>query len=559
MATILTPVTLWKDFDCTFPLFEEVVSETVENGIVSREVFFKGRQTRKGRVKIYAKYVFPEGAEEFPAVMILFEAGFGFDETFIRRFVDSGYGVLCVDYCGDNGTEKHTVYPADVDYANYIRAGEHIEFANPTAMETSWYEWAGVARYAARYLSEKKEVTSCGAIGLRTGGEILFKIAPYAPISCMISVCAAGWLAYRGMDKFLDKQQVFNEERHRFIAGIDSQSYAPYVKCPALLISAINDEKYDFDRVYDTFRQINPQVEKAILFSAHGNGLVGSHSLKNLQLFLDKYLKGRSVFVSKPIGISVEEDENGNLTVKGEFDPNGEIKEYGIFYTEKITDSTARDWTRVLGRDEDLSDDNVGRIPLGIYTGSKKALVFAFANYSNNFSITSKILEVNLDKQYANSRPESRVVYTSADGRNGFVGYRRRTGSVADCFMAGTASEVRLLPGYGGILGITVGSGIISYRVSEPRYEPPAGVSMQFDAYCAEDAKIKVTFFEDTEEGTGYSAEAQITGGGKWKSVLLNPDDFKSGTGAHLADFKGTVSFTISADAEVLVNNVIWI
>ena len=71
---ILTPVTLWKDFDATLPLNEETISEREEDGIVFRDVYFYGRQTEKGRVKIYAQYVFPAGEEEFPAVMILFEA-----------------------------------------------------------------------------------------------------------------------------------------------------------------------------------------------------------------------------------------------------------------------------------------------------------------------------------------------------------------------------------------------------------------------------------------------------------------------------------------------------
>lgn len=558
MASILTPVTLWRDFDGELPLNEEILSERTENGCVLREMCFYGRDTGAGRVKIYALYAFPEGVEEFPAVMILFEAGFGFDADFYERFLSRGYGVLCVDYCGANGTDRCTVYPENVDYANFVRAGEHLRFANPTAKETSWYEWAGVARYGVRFLATRKEVTGIGAIGLRTGGEILFKIAPYAPISCMISVCAAGWLAYRGIDKFSDTRQVFNEERHRFIAGLDSQSYAPYVNCPVLLISAINDAKYDYDRVYDTFRLINPQVEKSILFSAHGNGLVGSHSQENINLFLDKYLKGMSIFIPCPVSIGVEEDEEGNLIVRSGFDPKGEIQEYGIFYTEKITDSKSRDWTRVFGKSDDLNGDNAGVIPLSLFTGSERALVYAFANYSNGFSVTSQIMEITLDKQYKNSVPASRVIYTSSDDRNGFVGCRRRIRSIADCFTM-TKSEVRLKPGYGGIPGITAPSGIVSYRVGEPRYESPEGAALNFDAYSAEDTSILVTFFLDPSESEGYSAEVRIEGGGKWKNVLLEHDEFKSETGAHLNDFKGVVSVRFLSQAEVLINNVIWI
>ncbi len=555
---ILTPVTLWKDFDGTLPFQEETVWEQESDGAVFRGIYFYGRQTQKDRVKIYAEYVFPAEAKEFPAVMFLFEAGFSFDRALIMRFVKSGYGVLCVDYCGESEHSHFTVYPKDVDYGNFVRSGSHLTQAEPTAKETSRYEWAAVARYAARYLHEKQEVTAVGAVGLRTGGEILFNIAPYAPISCMTSVCAAGWLAYRGLDKFSDAQtDIFSEERHRFIAGIDSQSYAPYVKCPVLLISAINDSKCDYDRVYDTFQKINPEVEKAILYSAHGNGLVGSHSLINITLFLDKYLKGRSVFVSKPIGCDFTEDEEGNLIVRGEYDSSGEIDTYGIYFTEKATDSKSRDWTRILGQGP--LEDNVGQIPLSLFKDTQKALVFTFVNYSNNFSVTSKIKEITQEKPYTNSKPVSRVLYTSADGLNGFAAFRPRTRSLADCFVDGESSRAQLIAGYGGIRGITSESGIISYRVGEARYAPPEGASFSFDAYSTKDAELTVTFFLDTEEAEGYSASLKIEGLGKWKRILLSADDFKSATGAHLADFRSVVSVLFSFDGQVLVNNVLWI
>lgn len=559
-STFLTPVTLWKDFDCTLPFEEETLSERTEDGAVFRDVTFSARRVGEERVRVYARYVYPAGGESFPAVMILFEAGSAFDERFVRRFVARGYGVLCVDYCGENGTGLHTVYPQAIDYANYARAEKHMLYAEPTARETSWYEWACVARYAARWLSERKEVTKMGAIGLRTGGEVLFKIAPYAPVSCMISVCAAGWLAYRGMEKFAGgEQRVFDEERHRFIAGIDSQSYAPYIKCPVLLLSAVNDTKHDYDRVYDTFQQLPASVEKAFLYSSHGNGLIGTHSMADLDLFLDKYLKERSVFISAPVTVSVEENEAGELVVRAAFDEDGELHECGIFYTEKITGSCARDWTRVMGTAENL-DGSVGTFPLSIFEGSSKALVYAFANYSNNFSVTSKIQEVTLKKVYKNSCLGSRIVYSSErDGTNGIAGFRRRARSVADCFADGSDTDARLLPGYGGILGAVAETGLVSYRVSEPRYAAPEGASFRFDAYCCENAMVKVTFYTDAEEERGFSAEARVEGGGAWKSLLFDASDLKSETGAPLPDFSHVVSVVFVSSGEVLINNVLWI
>lgn len=558
MANVfLTPVTLWKDFDENLPLQEQILSERREDGAVCRDVNFYGRDTGMGRVKIYARYVFPEETENFPVVMILFEAGLPFDETFIMRFVKDGYGVLAVDYCGERPESLYTVYPKRIDYANFVRAGRRLDHCDDTAKETAWYEWAAVARYAVKYLRSKEEALSVGAIGLRTGGEVLFKIAPYAALDCMVSVCAAGWLAYRGIDKFGVVQPVFDEERHRFIAGIDSQSYAPHVNCPVLLLSAINDKTYNYDRVYDTFSQFDPKIEKALLYSAHGNGLLGSHSLQDIDLFLGKHLRKRSVFVSKPIELGVEEDGAGNLVIRGKFDPEGEIKEFGIFYTENVAAFKTRDWTRVLGAPSDL-DGSTGTVPLPLYSGSPEALVYAFVNYSNSFSVTSKILEIHVTKTYANTQRRSRILYTEEDGRNGFTAFRRRTRAVADCF-AEDSDAAKNLPGFGGIKGIAVGLGIISYRVGEPRFRPPEGVSFRFDAWSKRNTRLKVLFYKDEEEAAGFGCEVPIAGGGKWKSILLDPSDFKSQTGISLGSFDGAVSVVFLSEDEVLINNVIWI
>ncbi len=560
--TILTPITLWQDFDDSLPPNEEILSEWTEDGIVQRDLYFYGRNVGSGagRVKIYARYAFPAAAERFPAVMILFEAGLPFDEKLILRYVRSGYGVLAVDYCGERKDGFFTVYPKLVDYANYARAGRCIDYCDNTAKETSWYEWAAVARYGANYLNRREEVIAVGALGLRTGGEVLFKIAPYAPLACMVSVCAAGWLAYRGIGKFTDgdSNRILDEERHRFIAGIDSQSYAPHIKCPVLLVSAINDKKYNYDRVYDTFRQINPNAEKAILFSAHGSGLVGTHALKDIELFLDKYLRKRTVFLSKPITLTIDEDAEGNLIATGTFDPAGEIKEFGVFYTENVSAFKTRDWTRVIGKPEDL-EGNIGKVSLQLYQGCSKALVYAFVNYSNDFSVTSRIVEVNLEKKYKNAVPRSRVIYSESEGRNGFSTFWRRTGSIADCFAEGANSNVRQIAGFGGIKGIATTPGVISYRVGEMRYASPEGASLRLDAYARRDSRLRIVFYKDEEEKVGYAAEAIVEGGGKWKGVIFDATDFKTELGASLQDFGGVVSVVFISDDEVLINNVLWI
>ena len=556
--TILTPITLWKDFDDTLPLNTEFLSERQMEGALLRDVYFLGRQTAFGRVKIYGKYYTPAGVENFPAVLVMFEAGFPCDEKLVMHFIKKGCAVLGVDYSGELGEGRHTIYPRDIDYANYARVGRHMDYVDETARETSWYEWAAVARYAARWLKERPEVTSTGAMGLRTGGAVLWKIVPYAPIDCFISSGAAGWLAYRNIEKFSEAGSgLFSEEQHRFIAGLDSQSYAPHAKCPVMMICAITDKKCNYDRVYDTFSQINQEVEKAILYSAHGNGLIGRHSFVNIDLFLDKFLKKHSVFLSKPIGIGVSE-EAGEFKVRASYDPMGEVAECGIFYTENTATFKARDWTRRLGDIRSMGKNNTFLFPLDVYEGSRKALVYTFVRYSNGFSVTSKIMEVDLGEHHKGCR-KSRILYTGDKGTIGFAAFRRRAGSIADCFSDSDHVDLETLPGYGGIRGVTTRTGIITYRVSEPRFEPSEGASFRFDAWSEKDAVLKVVFYTDVEEEAGYTETFFVAGGGKWKSFLSDASDYKSEKGASLPSFVGTVSVVFQGEGDVLINNLLWL
>ncbi len=560
-TTILTPITLWKDFDDTLPPEAEVVGEREEGDVLHRTLFFRGRQTEGGRVKIFAHFFVPKGAAQYPAVMVLFEAGHPVDETFVSWLTGRGYAVFAPDYCGDDGTEQCTVYPVEIDYANFARAGRAMYHADKTAKETSWYEWAAVARYGVQYLRAQPEVVKVGAIGIRTGGEVLWKIAPFAPLDCMITVCAAGWLAYRGLNKFGDTaEHVFDEERHRFLAGVDSQSYAPYCKCPVLLLLAINDRKYNCDRAYDTFRQINPETEKAILYSARGSGLLGSHSLNDLFLFLDKYLKGRSVFIPKPAKISVEGDGEHDLTAVGTFDEDGVIAECGVFYSEGVTNHWSREWTRLIGMPGGDGEENICRFPLSVCRENEKALAYTFVSYSNGFSVTSRLKEVTLDRPYRNLQGRSRVIYgSSVSGLNGFTPYLQRTRAVADCFIADQSSRVKLLPGYGGIKGIACELGLISHRVGEPRYRPPEEASFQFDVYSAVDGMCTVTFCRQEGETTAeYSCVCRVEGGGKWKSILLEAEEFKSETGHPLPSFAGVTALILSGGG-MIFNNLLWL
>lgn len=156
---ILTPSTLWNDFDDTLELCAEEEAISSENGMRLNRVRFSGRETGKGRVRIFANFALPAEGTKFPALLILPDADKTVCPALMQRFTARGFAVLMPDYRGKfPDCEEYTEYPENVPYANFAEAGRHIAYADETAKETSWYEWVAVARYCMRYLKSREEI-----------------------------------------------------------------------------------------------------------------------------------------------------------------------------------------------------------------------------------------------------------------------------------------------------------------------------------------------------------------------------------------------------------------
>ena len=110
--------------------------------------------------------------------------------------------MLMPDYRGEwDGCEEYTIYPEGISYANYRLAGRHLDFADESAKETSWYEWVAVARYCLKYLQAMQGIGYKELAAYRAGAVTLEEIAPqpakgfpvrypYAPVAgALTAVC----------------------------------------------------------------------------------------------------------------------------------------------------------------------------------------------------------------------------------------------------------------------------------------------------------------------------------------------------------------------------------
>ena len=557
---ILTPITLWSGFDDSLPLHAETKREYTAGKTVYSEIAFSGRAVGGERVRICALYAHPAEGGSYPALLILPDAGRTYEEALVRLFAEKGYAVLMPDYRGAwEGVKNYTVYPQAVAYGNYKDAGRHLFYADETAKETSWYEWVAVARYALRLLRMYCPESPIGAIGLKAGGDIVWQLAATSDeLSCAIPVCAGGWAAYKGIQKFGENFELkMDEERYRFLGGVDSQAYAPYVRCPVLMLCSTNDDRFDADRAFDTFARVNAEQEKTFYFSARYNGHIGNTAIKDLELFAAKYLKGREVFIPSPVDISIEE-EDGELVAKICFDKNGEADYCEVFMAEDMPDSCLRDWTRCQLKRTD--GDDTAYFYLNAYQGAKTVFAFAKAKYSCGFAVSSKIAVKRIEKQFTNMVPKNRVLFSSKNGTDSFTLDKYDDNVLADCFLENSVKPVRLIEGPCGIKGVYSSYGLRLYRINDEMYRPAEHAIIKFDAYAQAAAVIEVNIYvAKGDDRECFSSTVNLTGAEEWMPCILSAKDFKNEVGKPIGSIAEGAYITFHSKNLFCINNLLWL
>ena len=558
MANILTPVTLWESFNSSLPTSAKVLATKEEDDIVFERVNFEGRDTGSCRVIIAAEYAYDKKSPAAETVLIFSDSKDTIDEDLMKMFVQRGYSALMVDYRGKwDGCNFYTRYPTNVEYANVMKSGRRYGFVDDSAKETCWYEWVAVGIYAHKYAVERSGSKEVAVVGIRDGGEIAWKLGAVDTFECIIPVCAAGWRSYSGISKFSSVEPDLNEERYRFIAGIDSQAYAPYVKCPVLMLCTTNDEKFDYDRAHDTFSRINPKFigESAITYSIPCNNCVGPKSTADMFMFLDKNLKNRQVFIPKPADINVEVDGESNLIARAIFDDQGIVENCGMYIAEDCIDSTLRVWSECTPKTKISPKDQ--QFLLNIYEKTGTVFVLCYVKYLNGFTVWSKMVVKKISGKFRNMQPKCRVVYSDKDGTGGFSVAEPDKCATGGMFFANYDLMPAVVDKTKGVKGLYTKYGLTTFRLNNPKYTPSDGNILKMDVICDATANIVLTYFNaNTKEE--YKEEIYIVGG-VWQSIIVERNSFKNSNGTALAEFSSNCKFSITSEVPFAVNNIMWL
>lgn len=557
MPNILTPLQIWNNFDDSAKLDTEEVSATTDGDIKIESVYFYGRDTGFGRVKIFAKYANSVKNPATGSVLIIPDSRDTVNDGVLKMFAEHGVAALMVDIRGVWKTAKnYTVYPEVIGYANAAKCGRTRDFVDTSADKTCWYEWVSVGIFARKFLAEKQGNENIALVGIRDGGEVAWKLAVAKSFSCLIAVCAAGWKAYAGISKFSSEEVHMDDERYRFIGGIDSQAYAPYVRCPVLMLCSSNDERFDYDRAYDTFSRINPEFaqDSVITYSVQCNASIGVKSVEDMFLFIDKYVKRRQVFIPKPAEITVFVDEEQNLCASAVFDTQGVVENCQMFMAEECLDSALREWTICPEKKKSSTEQ---QFYLNIYEKSSLVFAICYVKYSSGFTVWSKLAVRKISGKFRNMKPRCRVIYTAKDGTDGFSILSYAENAVGGIFIVDGLTVPECVEKAKGVKGIFYKGGLTTFRINNPRFAPDPGSVLKLDMFSDEGAGV-VFEISNLSNGEVYTCEHYLVGG-IWQNLLLDCKSFKNSAGASLPGYSSDLRFSLRCNGNFAITNVMWL
>lgn len=557
MPNILTPVSLWNNFDCSLELNPEKEFEGIYSGVRVELINFYGRDTGEGRIKIAAAYASDANASSPTSgtVLVLPDSKETIDIEVIKLFAKRGFNVLMVDYRGESeGCNHFTRYPENIYYANTAKCGRRKDYVDDSADRTCWFEWVGVGLYAAKYIRERTGNDNIAVVGIRDGGETAWKLGVADKFKCIVPVCAAGWRAYNGISKYSAADIELDNERYRFIAGVDSQAYAPYVCCPVLMLCSTNDFDFDYDRAYDTFSRINPQYlgESVIAYSLRYSASIGANSVNDMFLFLNKHLKNHQVFVPKPAEVTVEVDEDSNLIARVTVDTHGVVDKCDVFLAEDCQNSALRDWGICAPKDE-LKREYF----LNIYEKSATIFVLCRVRYFNGFTVWSKVAVKKISGKFRNMQKKCNVLCSGNKAVDAFSIADPFSCAVGGIFLAEEDALPAIVTKAKGVKGVYSPFGLTTFRLCNPQFAASGTSVLSADVFCDEQAELIFTM-RDLTGGEDYVCAVNVVGG-VWQNAILESKMFKTANGVQLADFLGDMKMSITCRTDFAINNVMWL
>ena len=562
-GNILTPTTIWNNFQIPSQLSFETIGEKKESEVLFSQILIDGKEINGEKVKIAGLLAKRKNVTAVPAILLVEDFNSGCDLTLIKALVKRGYSVLSIDVAGQvEGKEHYTLYPETISFANYQTAKDNLYSVKGDVTDTCWYEWACACRYALKFLSEQSFVTKVGGIGLGESATIMWQVAGMDEnLSCAVFALNFGWKGYRGIYKFGGQiEPQFSDEMYKFIAGIDAQSYAMHVECPTLILSATNSNEFDCDRAVDTAMRMENALYKAVYYSVGYRDRVDGQAFNCVLTFFDKFLFiGGADKKSLPSEVDIRCEVVDKKIKVTAIPDKGDVKDVYFYACEEIFVPAERAWIKVAGVKEKDGSYTFNYCP---YPLSASVSFFAQAEYNDGYSIGSAIINKKFAKEDVALKYKSKILYSSREDGSESQFYPVDQGKAnSSPLNVNDKNKVEVKKGPMGIEGVGCKGGLLCFKFKAQKDTPPDGALLMLDVYAKQSGSFTISLITDYfGQKKEYIASTVIKGGETWQNAKFELAKFKTTEGMTLKSYDNINALEFNFDGgEFLINNALWV
>lgn len=550
METLLTPLTLWKDFDSSLPVNEDVTEEYTHDGVLYKSVNFSGRQTENGRVCLGGVLASKDKTDS-PVILYLqdkLDKDINYEVS--NHFVNLGFRVFIFNYLSFPWQKAITTYTEDSILGDINVSGDSLYNIIGDVKKTAWYEWICSAKYALTYLKTLSN-EKIGVLGEGTGSILsLLLNGCDNRVDAVASINGFGWLTLKGVDKYAEESTAevdMDDKTLAFTSGMETQSYVPLAKAPNLIIASSHNVEQDSDRAHDTVLRFNKDVPTYFNLSLGYNDLIGEESLNDLDLFFQKYLQDKDFYASKITDVTLQKDDY-TLTIKVGL-PVEKVKSVDVYVAECNENRIKRNFLKA----QSVGEDDKGKriFKFDSFSSSIPLMAFAKVTFESGFTVSSRYYVLEGESGKAKDKKPCKVLYDSLMGINGFFTISSTSKTVKG------RGEPKTALGPFNIEGMLCDKGIKTYKVGSSHFRAEDNSLLLFSVNSSEFLKLKIT--ADANKMEKYVCELSINAGKVWQSISLEAKNFKRKDGMPLSSFKDIYCLRMEGSVSFILSNISWV
>lgn len=557
-GTIQTPTAIWKDCEIVENIVSKEVEKTIYGDITVTKLYIEKNISSIDNASIFVK-LYERKGENLPIIVLVQEFG-DYSEYIPTDLVNRGYNVLVVDLGGkleDGHAEFYTKYPDSLAFCNFNEESYNRIEIEGDIKDTFWYYWAYNLKVAIKFARENLKAENVSLFGIGKSATSVWHVLATEKITSAVIVNNCGWQGYKDYDKFDNVvEPQFDDDRLRFIAGVDPEAYAMHVSCPVLVVSATNSCEFNIDRAYDTISKISEKCYSAIDYSIGFVNNINSECYQDIICFFNHFcLNANSVL---PQELSVKgEIKNGQLIIEVVPFLDG-LKELSVFVAEESVKPQYRSYRKIIDIDQEKNGKYYFKYTP--YYGSKRCFFFARAKYKCGISICSNIVCNTFEREEIAESFKFKILYSTRlkESDSSFTAIEDLS-KLPKCVDMPTYSELTVKQGVMNNYGISCDRGIRTFKVMAEKFKPLDNSILMLDVCSKESVSLSVKLIENFfGEKKEYIASVQ-TLDGIWQNVKFEMNNFKTKDGFPLRSYKMIEAIEFVSDGEVILNNILWI